>query len=761
MPPRLAALVLCLVCAVPAYAQTATLRGFVSDASTGQALELVNVVIAPVEGGTARGGITSREGTYVLPGVRPGRYLLQASFIGYEAYRDTLALSPGEVRTLNVSLRPEAEALEEVLVQDERPDGPAGITAGQQTIRPAEIESVPAPGLSADLAGYLTTLPSVVTLGDRGGQLFIRGGEPSQNLVLLDGMVVYQPFHLLGFYSAFPAEVLKAADVYAGGFGARFGGRLSSVLDVSTREGNDRTYTGTVSVSPFVSALHVEGPIVPGVASLLVSGRRSFLEEGAQRLVSTPLPFAFGDALARLHVKPSPGTRLSATALTTFDRGVIAEAAEAGPADEIRWRNDGFSGRYLALPKASPFVGDVRVAYSRLRSEQGPAGAPERSSAVRDLRITATGTFYVGSNVATEAGMEVIALRFQNVLGGAFQDLVIDDTGFQNAAAFVEPEFTIPGTGLRIRTGLRFPVYRLDAFPRIEPRLRVVYGRGPHQLSLAAGLYQQEIVGVSDRRDAASVFTAWAYVKGVGARDEDLTGGHLARSVHTVLGYRTTPRRGLDLSLEAYHKSASEIYVAEWTAFPRLTTKLQPARGRSYGVDARLSVAVRRVQGHLTYGYSNTRYEAYRARYRLWYGSESLRFRPPHDRRHQVNARLQASAGGFDLSASWYFGSGLPFSRVLGFGGFVLLDDPGVDVLQGGRQRVIYERPFNGILPTFHRLDVALERTFSLRSVDVTLQASAINLYDRRNVFYLDVFTLRRSDQLPFVPSFGLQVDLP
>jgi outer membrane receptor protein involved in Fe transport len=119
---------------------------------------------------------------------------------------------------------------------------------------------------------------------------------------------------------------------------------------------------------------------------------------------------------------------------------------------------------------------------------------------------------------------------------------------------------------------------------------------------------------------------------------------------------------------------------------------------------------------------------------------------------------MTTSFYGFDLSLRWEFGSGLPFSRALGFDGFVLIDDI-IDVSRAPySRRVIYERPYNAVLPTYHRLDVSLSRTLSLGPADITVQGSVINVYDRRNLFYLDVFTLQRIDQLPVVPSLGIKV---
>ncbi|MDX1548292.1 MAG: hypothetical protein R3247_14935, partial [Rhodothermales bacterium] len=194
-------------------------------------------------------------------------------------------------------------------------------------------------------------------------------------------------------------------------------------------------------------------------------------------------------------------------------------------------------------------------------------------------------------------------------------------------------------------------------------------------------------------------------------------------------------------------------------AFPRLTTRLQPADGRVFGLDARVEVRRRGLYGYINYGLASVRYDAQQASLPLWFGVEQFRFRPAHDRRHQLNVLAATRLVGVSFSARWQFGSGLPFNRALGFDGFVLMDrgiDPFTDE---GSRRVIYERPFNGVLPTYHRLDVEAERRFELGRVAMTVQASVLNAYGRRNIFYLDVFTLQRADQLPLIPSFGLTLE--
>ena len=144
----------------------------------------------------------------------------------------------------------------------------------------------------------------------------------------------------------------------------------------------------------------------------------------------------------------------------------------------------------------------------------------------------------------------------------------------------------------------------------------------------------------------------------------------------------------------------------------------------------------------------------------VWFGSDEVRYRPPHDRRHQINVLLSTTLAGFDISARWNLGSGLPYSQIRGFDGFVLMDGP-TDVSQDpGMARVIYDRPYSGLLPSYHRLDVSIDRVFQYGADSfITLQAGLVNAYDQANLFSLDIFTLRRNYQLPLIPTAGIKFE--
>ena len=734
-----------------ASAQTAILRGFVTSESDGQPLPGVNILLESA-GGERNGTATNSDGFYAFSRLEPGVYYLVASFIGFETYADTLRLQD-EITSLNFALAEDLSELGEVVVETERETaGAAGITAGLQTVRPRDIEVVPMPDLSADIANYLTSLPGIVSQGDRGGQLFIRGGEPTQNLVLLDGIPVYQPFHFVGFFSAFPSEIINTADVYAGGFGGRFGGSLSSVIDIATRTGNKNEFAGAASAAPFVAALRLEGPIVPGHVSVLASVRESLIEQGAARIIDAPLPFSFADRFGKIHANLGPSTQLSITGLHTADKGRLGidplnPDAEAISEDEVAMENLALGARLIFLPADINMFAEILVSRSQVESSIGPSGDPLRSSKTTRTGANAHVTHYLG-NLNVNWGLAVHTVQLNTDLQGYFQNIEEKTEYITETSIYLEPAYEMEN-GLRVEPSLRLQSFPSKGRTYLEPRLRVVWNLGVHRFSTAAGIYHQEIVGLNDRRDVGDVFTAWT----------SSPRGIVPESRHLILGWRASPVTWLDVSLEGFYKKLDDLVVPEWTAYPRFTTRLHPARGEVRGVDARVELTAGPVYSALSYGLSEVDYFARIPALEFAFGEPETRYNPPHDRTHQLSFIGGITLGDFDLNVRWQFGSGLPFNESMGFDRFILLDSLVNVTTEPGLERVLYTRPYTGRLPTYHRLDVTIEYDVRISpNVQLTAQAGAINAYDRHNFFYLDLFTLRRVNQLPLIPSFGLKL---
>lgn len=727
-----------------ARAQEASVRGFITDESDGQPLQGVNVALEDADG-DLRGAVTDDDGFFIIIRLPPGRHVLRATFIGYETARDTLNLEPGGTITRTLIMRPGEAALDEVVVEADR-EGGATVSAGLQTVRPRDIDLVPTPDVSGDLVTYLSTMPGVISLGDRGGQVFIRGGEPSHNLTLLDGMYVYQPFHILGFYSAFSSDILRNADIYAGGFSSKYSGRMSSVIDVHTRNGNNQRFRRTISVAPFVNMAILEGPIKKDRLSFLGSYRASTIERFASKYVDQPLPYAFGDMFGKVHAVINESHQLSFSILHTYDRGTLDNDDEASVADEIRWKNTAYGVRYLMAPPSLPILGEILFSISHLETALGPREAPRRTSDIDGFNIALNVTNF-GRRSQVDWGFFLRAPELGAALGGLFQNL---DFSFKRATAvggYFEPDLFL-SPRLRVRPGL-VAQFLGEQGTVLEPRLRVTWEGGLHQVSAAAGLYRQDVVGLNDRRDATNIFTAWT----------DSPTGVVPKAAHVLLGYRVTPTPWLRVSVEGYYKDLSTLFIAEWTAFPRFTTRLQEASGRAAGLDLRLEIQRPSFYAFVNYGLSSVEYDAMQEALLTWFGEASITFHPPHDRRHQINALARVSVFGFDVSARWNFGSGLPYNQVRGFDGFILLDGPVNISEESGEARVIYDRPYGGVLPNYHRLDVSVERVFVSGNTVVTLQGGVINLYDRANLFALDLFTLQRTDQLPLIPTAGIKFE--
>ncbi len=178
-----------------------------------------------------------------------------------------------------------------------------------------------------------------------------------------------------------------------------------------------------------------------------------------------------------------------------------------------------------------------------------------------------------------------------------------------------------------------------------------------------------------------------------------------------------------------------------------------------YGTDIRLEFQRGPFYGYAGYGLANTSYHAADGSFGTWFNEDIVRYNPTHDRRHQASAVMGMDIRKFTLSIRWQFGSGLPFTRVLGFDDIIALRAL-VDVREAARRpRVLFEHPWNGRLPTYHRLDLSLERRFDIPGASLILQAGAINAYDRTNLFYFDVFRVRRVNQLPIVPFVALKIE--
>jgi len=232
-------------------------------------------------------------------------------------------------------------------------------------------------------------------------------------------------------------------------------------------------------------------------------------------------------------------------------------------------------------------------------------------------------------------------------------------------------------------------------------------------------------------------------------------------ALHMLLGWHQSLGAGFNTSIEGYYKRLRNIPVPIWSTTTRFVTDLAPARGRIYGADFRLEFQHGPFYAFLGYGYSNTQYTTTQDLFKKWFGETTERYHPSFDRRHQVNAQFNMKLGSFTIGLRWEYGSGLPYTAPDGFDEVLRFSEqlPHVDRKDGfGTSRVLLGKLYQERMPAFHRLDISVKRSFDLRFGQLQMQAGAINTYDRSNLFYYNVYTQRRLNQLPIAPYISMKI---
>jgi hypothetical protein len=745
-------MVVCLAAlfwAGPSSAQDGFVRGYVTSETTGRPLPGANVVLRDTSG-PVRGTVVDERGFYQISGLTGGQYHLRVSHVGYAPARDTLSLRPGAARTHDVALRPRKKRLEAVRVEARQ--GTAQARAGHERIASSDIERIPTPGPGGDLASFLRTEPGVAVLGDRGGRVHVRGGTPSQNLILVDGTPIYRPFHLIGQYSAFPSELVAGTDVYAGGYGAEYAGRLSSVIDVRLRPGNKKSYEGSVATSPFLNSARIEGPIGRDrERSFLVLLRQSSIEWSAPALIGQDVPIRFHDVTAKGHFGAGRD-HCSLTLMHTYDRGRIDPNATE---TSFLWTNNVAALSCRALGDQTPSTVEVNVGLTHLLNEVRLTRGTGRSSSrwglhgeIDYVRPVSWGEVRVGGRIRND--------QLQYDLNEKFffrrSDLAFGLTfgGHVGARWEVTEAFDV-----RPSVAVLAPL----SWGRtsVEPRLRLAWRPWDAQIgtfSGALGRYRQPITGIRDVRDVGAAFTAWAPTP---------VDNQMASALHGIVGWSHQLAPGVTAGVEGYYKRMRNLPVPEWSTIARFTTSLALADGTAYGVDTQLSWRHSPLHVTLGYGYGWVQYRV--GRDAIGTGGRGRgveRYHPAHDRRHKLSLTASGDFRPVRIDLTWQYGTGRPFTQAFGFDTALNLvgvqDHPNRDL---GTPRLLYRRPYQARLPAYHRLDVSAQRRIPLsETVRLNVKLGAINAYDRRNLFYYDLYTLRRVDQLPLVPYLSLRFDL-
>ncbi|KAB2844614.1 MAG: TonB-dependent receptor plug domain-containing protein, partial [Melioribacteraceae bacterium] len=269
-----------------------SLSGFVYDLSNGESLVGANIYINELK----YGATTNTSGYFIIPDLPTGMYTFIFSYIGFQTEKREIKIEKNKDNHVEVKLKPEAIETDEVIVSDDYERVSEKLFSkpvSKIELNPAQINNIPR-FVEADLLRALQTLPGITSLSDFSSALYIRGGTPDQNLYLIDGTDVYNPEHAFGIFSTFNTNAIKKVEVSKGGFGAEYGGRLSSVLDVTNLDGNRNEFEGVANISLLSASTTLQTPI-GSIGSLSGSLRRTYIDQTYAKWIDEVPDYYFYD----------------------------------------------------------------------------------------------------------------------------------------------------------------------------------------------------------------------------------------------------------------------------------------------------------------------------------------------------------------------------------------------------------------------------------------------------------------------------------
>ena len=314
---------------VAARAQTSSIHGIVSDSLTRERIPYANVILAELNRGTA----ANAEGFYLIPNLNAGTYELSVSSVGYRKKIQTIVVPAGQSVDIPIRLVPQAIETEEIVVSGTRGGRLSEIGTSIHIMTPKEITIAPVTA-QGDVLQSLQMLPGFVSTSDVSSRFFVRGGAGDQNLVLLDGMKIYSPFHALGVFSVFDPDIIKSVEVYTGAFPAEYGGRLSSVIHINTREGRSDRASARTHINLLSTKLQLEVPVSDHIR-WIASARKSIFPQTFKELTRRDVPLSFYDVFLKMSADVPGLHKLSAQVLMSGDDLLSDDPKDA----DYTWRN--------------------------------------------------------------------------------------------------------------------------------------------------------------------------------------------------------------------------------------------------------------------------------------------------------------------------------------------------------------------------------------------------------------------------------------
>lgn len=761
-------LALCMALwATESNAQTGTIRGFVYLTKTGEPSLFTTVYLK----GTSYGSVTDVNGYYSITKLPAGNYIVMITSLGYDTISQAVNLAKGQILTKKLYLHESKVNLSEVHISAQQQARQSETQVSTYVITPKDMEQIPTIGGQPEIAQYLQILPGVVSTGDQGGQIYIEGGQPVQNKVLLDGMTIFEPFHSIGLFSVFDGDIISDATVYAGGFNAEFGDRISAIMDIHTRDGNKKQVTGEVDASPFGAHMLVEGPLAknanddPNKASVsfIISAKNSYLGQTSKTLYpwvdsGNGVPYNYADYYGKISINTPNGSKINVFGFNYSDNVDYTNFYTGG------WTQSGVGTNFLLIPSSTSSLMEGNIDYSNYKINQ--VGGD--TSSIGTFNMGLTFTQFMG-NIDLKYGFELSSTVSHYDFTNSENLNIADGYNSQEINGFVKMKFTSQNKKLILEPGFRIQYYgSLDQFSP-EPRFDMKYNfTSNFRFKGAAGLYSQNLLAAINEEQVVDLFYAQLTSPPLSETPTTFTpqngptytvNNPLQRAYHLTAGFEFDPSKYIQMNMEAYYKdflqtttlNYDQVYANGTVGVPDTMSKpFLIQSGKAYGADISIKYDYKRITIYTVYSLGYVNY---------WSGTYS--FPPPFDRRNNVNLILSYKAGkdlSWTFDVRYNYGSGFPFTPTQGYYPMVPFNNITTNyTTSNGDLGILYGEFDSQRLPAYSRLDIGIDKTMQLsQAIGLHFNFSVINVLNRQNVFYVNRLTDTRVNQLPIMPSLSI-----
>jgi hypothetical protein len=721
-----------------------SINGFVRDKSNGESLPSANVIIKELK----IGAVTNTEGYFVLPDLPEGVFNVQVSLLGYKT--EVFQISTKNEQSITRMIQMESESLQEkeVIVTGDRMQEHKTIQTGFLTFKGLELSSIPSFG-ETDVFRTLKLLPGVKGISEISSGLFVRGGSADQNLILLDGTVVYNPSHLFGLFSTFNNDAIKDVQLMKGGYPAEYGGRLSSVLNVTNIDGDRVNMHGKGSVSLISARLTGEGPI--GNGSWFLSGRRTYLDQFVKLIGrdsgkdALPL-YYFYDSNMKLNQDFGLNDKISMVGYLGKDN-MYFKLGRGEVKLDMNWGNTTVSGKWTHVFNPTLFS-NFNLTYSKYLAKTsvnlGGINYSQENS-ISDVSLKSDINFYPTNNHLIKFGLWLSKYRITYIEQTGEGDKYEFISNPSQISLYAQDEWNVSPL-LKMQPGVHAEYQTLTHSTTIGPRFSARYFlREDLTVKFAAGIYYQYLnaIPIGDA-SGFSPFDIWVPI------DDKMKP---SRSVDFVLGLETEPIQNHPLSIEGYFKTYKDVlyWIGEPTRTKSINELFYVGTGRAFGIE----LFFQRKIGDLTGSISYTLAWTYRTFPELNSGKE---FMPKYDRRHDLSV-----IGNYQLAETWKLG-------------FVFTYSTGQSYTAGaaryaiqtpiGELKHILPGDLNNFrLSPYHRMDVSITKRTTFFGLKGSWYIQIYNVYNRENVWYREFDTQKNPTEvtdvtlLPFIPTFGIDFE--